>query len=90
MANVEKLMKDMEKASGKLADMLNEKEEPIPETESEFSTEIEELDDGREITEIDETAQRSDEVDCEYESGKNHNPVVEQLDFTVLEVYLKD
>ncbi len=74
MANVEKLMKDMEKASGKLADMLNEKEEPIPETESEFSTEIEELDDGREITEIDETAQRSDEVDCEYESGKKPQP----------------
>ena len=29
MANVEKLMKDMEKASGKLADMLNEKRSPF-------------------------------------------------------------
>lgn len=54
MADLEKLMKDMEKASGKLADMLNKKEEPIPDVDSEFSTETEELTDGQEFAKIDE------------------------------------
>jgi hypothetical protein len=68
MADLEKFIKDMEKASEKLADMLNKKEEPIPEVDSEFSTEVEELQEGHEIAEIDEDSRvivkNADVADC--------------------------
>ncbi|HHY42197.1 MAG TPA: hypothetical protein GX514_05050 [Thermoanaerobacterales bacterium] len=68
MADLEKFIKDMEKASEKLADMLNKKEEPIPEVESEFSTEVEELQESHEIAEIDEESRvvvkNADTPDC--------------------------
>ncbi|MCG1013433.1 hypothetical protein JT739_12670 [Tepidanaerobacter sp. GT38] len=68
MADLEKFIKDMEKASEKLADMLNKKEEPIPDIDSKFSTETEALEDIHEIAEIDEenrvVVKNADTPDC--------------------------
>jgi len=68
MANLEKFMKDMEKASEKLAEMLNKKEEPIPDIDSGFSTEIGELEESDEIAKIDEESRlvikNADVADC--------------------------
>jgi hypothetical protein len=52
MKNLDKVMKDMEKATEKLAEMLNEKEEPIPDTESEFDMKVEELTEVLDIAEV--------------------------------------
>lgn len=55
MADINKFIKEMEKASEKLADMLNEKEESIPEIKTDFSTEPEELTEVEEMVEFDDT-----------------------------------
>jgi hypothetical protein len=56
MADLNKVMKDMEKATQKLAEMLNDKEEPIPEVESKF------VEDEEELTEVEEMAELDDEA----------------------------
>jgi len=54
MADIDKFIKDMEKASEKLAEVLNEKEEAIPKIESDFSTKVEELTEVEEMMEFDD------------------------------------
>ncbi|NLC62750.1 MAG: hypothetical protein GX759_01520 [Thermoanaerobacterales bacterium] len=79
MAHLDKVMKDLEKAGEKLAEMLNEKEEPIPDTESEFATEEEELSDVQEMGEYDESSTSFKEVEireceCDESDGNESTP----------------